>query len=123
MDFRRMTKSFNDAYRGVKYVYTHEQNFRVQIFLSVLVIFAMIFFNLTKGEIIVIVFLILLVLILELLNSAIEKFLDVLKPRMNLQVALVKDIMAAMVLLASLTAFFIGLIVFLPHILRVIKVQ
>lgn len=122
MDYKRLISSFKDAYRGVKYVYTHEQNFRIQIFISILIILLMLFFNLSKGEIVVILFLILLVLILELLNSAIEKFLDVIKPRMHLQVALVKDIMAAMVLLASISSLLIGLVVFLPHIIDLFKV-
>jgi len=94
----------------------------MQFFISVLVLALMFFLNLSKGEIIVILFLVLLVLILELLNSAIEKFLDVIKPRMDLQVALVKDIMAAMVLLASTAALLIGLVVFLPHVIDLFRV-
>ncbi|OGH83432.1 MAG: hypothetical protein A2469_01100 [Candidatus Magasanikbacteria bacterium RIFOXYC2_FULL_40_16] len=122
MDYKRIRQSFKDAYKGVKYVYKNEQNFRVQFFISVLVLALMFFLNLSKGEIIVILFLVLLVLILELLNSAIEKFLDVIKPRMDLQVALVKDIMAAMVLLASTAALLIGLVVFLPHVIDLFRV-
>ncbi len=121
MDFRRLTKSFKDAYNGMRYVYVNEQNFRIQLFASFLIILMMLIFDLSKGEVIVILFLVLLVLVLELLNSAIEKFLDVIKPRMHLQVALVKDIMAAMVLLASVSAVLIGLVVFLPHILALFK--
>ena len=122
MENRRLVKSFKHAYKGMKHVYQNEQNFRIQLFVSVLIVLMMIFLDLTKGEIIVILFLILLVLILELLNTAIEKFLDIIKPRMHLHVALVKDIMAAMVLLASVSAILIGTVVFLPHIVDLFKV-
>lgn len=70
---------------------------------------------------IVILLLVLSVLILELLNSALEKFLDILKPRLQLHVARVKDIMAAMVLLASIGALVIGGMIFLPYIIEIIR--
>ena len=117
MDFKRLKKSFKDAYRGMVFVYKHEQNFRVQIFFSILVFAAMFILGLAKGEKIVIALLVLLVLILEILNSVIEKFLDIIKPRMQMQVGIVKNIMASMVFLAVLFAFVIGLIIFTPYIL------
>ena len=117
MDFKRFKKSFKDAYRGIVFVYKNEQNFRLQIFFSILVFIAMSLLGLTKGEKIVVSMLILLVLILEILNSVIEKFLDIIKPRMQIQVGIVKNIMAAMVLLASLSAVLIGLVIFTPYIL------
>lgn len=117
MDFKRLKKSFKDAYKGIVFVYKNEQNFRVQIFFSAIVFIAMFLLNLSKGEKIVVAVLVLLVLILEILNSVIEKFLDIIKPRMQIQVGMVKNIMAAMVLLASLAAFLIGLVIFTPYVL------
>jgi diacylglycerol kinase len=116
MDFKRFKKSFLDAWHGVVFVYKNEQNFRIQVISGVLIIVLMLVLQLRKTEMVVILLLILLVLILELLNSALEKFLDILKPRLQLQVALIKDIMAAMVLLASIGALIIGGLIFLPYI-------
>ncbi|OGH59531.1 MAG: hypothetical protein A2725_01435 [Candidatus Magasanikbacteria bacterium RIFCSPHIGHO2_01_FULL_33_34] len=111
-----MLRSVKDAYSGIKHVYIHEQNFRIQIFVSFIIVIIMLLLHLTRGEMVVVLLLILLVLVLELLNTAIEKFLDIVKPRMHLHVAVVKDIMASMVLLASIFALFIGIIIFLPYI-------
>lgn len=119
MEIRRLQKSFSDAWHGVKYVYQHEQNFKIQLFLGAIVIALMLLLQLRKSEMVVILLLVLLVLILELLNSALEKFLDILKPRMHLQVALVKDIMAAMVLSASMGAILIGGLIFFPYIVTI----
>jgi diacylglycerol kinase len=116
MNYRRIIQSFKDAVRGIEIVYKNEQNFRLQVFLALVVVFLMLFFPLSKGERIVICFLIFLVLILELLNSAVERLVDLLKPRLSLQVEGVKDIMAAVVLIASLSSFIIGLIVFFPYL-------
>lgn len=116
MNFRRLQQSFSDAWRGISYVYKHEQNFKIQLFFGILIVVLMLVLQLRKSEVIVILLLILLVLILELLNSALEKFLDILKPRMHLQAALVKDIMAAMVLSASVGSILIGSMIFFPYI-------
>ena len=78
------------------------------------------FLGIIGYAVIAILLLIFLVMILELINSAVEKFADVLKPRLDLQVQTVKDIMAGMVLLASLGAILIGLVIFYPHLVEVI---
>jgi diacylglycerol kinase len=120
MDLKRLIKSFADAWRGIVYVYQHEQNFKIQLFTAVIIIFFMAVLKVRKNEMIVIFLLILLVLILELINSAMEKFLDILKPRLHFHVALVKDIMAAMVLLASAGTVAIGGYILLPYIFSII---
>lgn len=115
MNLARLIHSFQDAWKGVVFVFKNEQNFRIQIFVSLVVLLMANYFSLSKGELIVIVLLIFLVLILELLNSAVERLADVLKPRLSFQIKIVKDIMAAIVFMAALSSVIIGLIVFWPH--------
>jgi diacylglycerol kinase len=55
---------------------------------------------------------------MELLNTALEYFTDLLKPRLHHYVSLIKDIMAAAVLLTALGSAVIGLIIFLPHFIK-----
>lgn len=121
MSIKRLWQSFVEAGRGIKYVFIHEQNFRLQIFVTFFVLLAVWLFELSKAEMIVIFLLILLVLILELLNSAVERLSDVLKPRLSLQIGLVKEIMAGMVFLSSLGAVVIGMIIFWPHVVGLIE--
>ena len=116
MKISALIKSFKHAAKGVKYVFKHEQNFRIQVFAAILILLLAFIWKLTRAEIIVILLLIFLVLILELINSAFEKFADILKPRLDLQVGIVKDIMAGMVFCASLAAVIIGLVIFWPYI-------
>ena len=120
MNLFRMIQSFRDAAKGVAYVFVNEQNFRFQTFSSLVVVLVSWYVGLSKSEWVVILLLIFLVMILELINSAVEKFADVLKPRLDLQVQTVKEIMAGMVLLASLGAILIGLVIFYPHLVEVI---
>ena len=118
MSIRGLRKSLVDARKGICYVFKHEQNFRLQIYSAVLVLIAVWFFDLSKAEMIVILLLIILVLILELLNSAVEKMADVVKPRLSLQIHSVKDIMAGMVFLSSFGALIVGIIIFYPHVVE-----
>jgi len=121
MNIFRFWQSLRDASRGVDYVFHHEQNFRLQIFLALLTLLLTFFFNLRGYEIILIILLIVLVLILELLNSVLEKFIDLLKPRLDYQVKIIKDIAAGMVFISSIGALIIGVIIFWPHVIEFIK--
>jgi len=116
MNLNRFIQSFKDAVRGMVYVFKHEQNFRLQVIVAIMVLLGSWFFKMRKSEIIVIGLLVVLVLILELLNSAVEKLSDVLKPRLNWQIQVVKDVMAAVVFLASLGALIIGAVIFWPYV-------
>lgn len=121
MNIKRFFESFKYACRGIRHVFVNEQNFRVQLYVTVLVLAMVWFFQLRKSEMVVILLLILIVLILELLNGAVEKLSDVLKPRLHFQIEVVKDIMSAIVLVASLGSTLIGIIIFWPYIVQFIN--
>ncbi|MEK7213476.1 MAG: diacylglycerol kinase [Patescibacteria group bacterium] len=114
----RLIQSFNDAGRGLSHAFKHEQNFRLQIVASLVVLAATFVFPLKIWEIILIILLCVMVLTMELLNTALENFADLLKPRLHHYVYIIKDVMAAAVLLTSLGALIIGLIIFLPHLIN-----
>lgn len=110
------------AWRGLVYAYTREQNIRIQTFVALFVIAVGALVGLQRNEWVVIGLLISLVLILEILNSVLERFIDVVKPRYHEQVQIVKDMLAAMVFLAALTATIIGLIIFWPYFIELLAI-
>ena len=116
VNLKSLIKSFKYACQGIRYAFRHEQNFRLQAFAALVVIILMFVFWVTRNEAIVLLLLILLVLVLELINTTFEKVVDILKPRIYHYVEIIKDIMAAMVFLASLGALIIGLMIFWPYI-------
>lgn len=115
MSLGRLVRSFGDAWKGVKYVFKHEQNFRFQVAAALVVSVAGVALKLDRAEFVLVFFLIIAVLVLELINSAVEKFADLLKPRLFHQIEVIKDIMAAVVFLAAFGSLVIGLIIFWPH--------
>ena len=112
----RFIKSFKYALRGLKLVFKEEQSFRVQIFAALIIFCLAIYFNLRNSEIIVLVLVVGSVLVIEVLNSILERLVDALKPRIHPYVKVIKDMMAATVLLASITALIIGCLIFSEYI-------
>lgn len=115
---RSFITSVGYALKGIGYVLRNEQNFRMQILAAIVVGILAWYFPLSDAERILVLLLIMLILILELVNSAIEKMTDIVKPRLHQHVKIVKDIMAGTVLVASLGATILGLMIFLPHIIE-----
>ena len=73
------------------------------------------FFQISLSEWTTLILIIGLVFLMELINSAVERVTDVLKPRIDNYVKEIKDIMAAAVMLASIVSIIIGLIIFIPY--------
>lgn len=113
----QFVQSCKYAWRGLKYVYQSEQNFRIQTGVALIILGLVMYFPLDQWETVLLILLTIMVLIMELLNTALERFTDLLKPRLNYYVQTIKDIMAAAVLLTSLAASVTGFIILWPHFL------
>jgi diacylglycerol kinase len=116
LDFRQLKRSIHFAGSGLTRVFREEQNFRIQIFVAVLVICAMLFFDLAAVERGILTLAIAMVLVLELMNSIVERVVDLLKPRVHIHVKEVKDVMAGTVLVAAGAAVLVGVLIIWPHL-------
>lgn len=113
---RQVVKKFSFALDGLKAAYRLEQSFRIQLAVSVAIVFAGSVLGLTQIEWLFLITAIGVVLSLELLNTMIEKMLDLLHPARHDSVKLIKDVSAAAVLISSLAAAIVGLLVFTRHL-------
>lgn len=109
-------RRFSCAWNGMKAAYREEQSFRIQLMVVGVVSIAGLIVGLSQTEWLFIVTAIGAVLSLELLNTMVEKTLDLLHPMQHERVKFIKDVSAAAVLISSLAAAIIGLIIFIPHI-------
>jgi len=116
----RLAKSFRYALVGLKKVFIEEQNFQVHVLVTVVVVLLGWYFQISSWQWAILILLIAFVLILEIINSIIERLIDLLKPRIHEYVKDVKDMGAALVFIGALAALLIGLIIFLPYILSII---
>jgi diacylglycerol kinase (ATP) len=100
------------AAKGLSEIFNTQNNFRIQIFIGLLVLFISLFLNLTGIEFLWIAFAVMIVLLMESLNTVIEKIMDFINPEYNHIVGKIKDISAAIVLIAAVFSVVIGVIIF-----------
>lgn len=116
ISFRTFLKSIKHAWRGIGDVVRAEQSFRMQLFISIPVLILLMLLPLSMWENIVVILLLVSVLILEIMNSILERLVDAVHPRLHPTVREIKDMMAGAVLLAALTAGGIGSVIIIPHV-------
>lgn len=114
-NFRKIFKSFRHAFRGLKYVLKNEQNFQIEILIGVFVVVLMFILDIRDWQKVALLLVIFSVLVIELINTILERVVDILKPRVHPYAQLIKDVMAAAVLIASIAAVVTGIIIFYPY--------
>ncbi len=112
----RFARSFSYALKGILFAMRNERNFQIETVVGLFAIVLMLFLPLSGMERALVILSIVLVLTLELANTALERIIDILKPRVHPYARVIKDVMAGAVLLASLASLAIGAAVFLPYI-------
>lgn len=111
--FQRLATAFG----GIGKALLHEKNFRLQSVIGLMVVVGSLWFGLDRIENSIIILAIAIVLALELLNSQIEKFLDIIEPNHHHKVKIIKDFSAGAVLISAIVSMVIGLLIFWPHVL------
>lgn len=112
--------SFRHALRGLRTA-AKESNFKIMIAFGLSAGWLTFWLPLQKWEQVVVFFLIGSVITFELINSQVERVLDLIQPQYNEQVKNIKDIFAGAVLVISITSLIVGVLIFLPYLLEVIN--
>ncbi len=114
--------ALKNAFNGIKFVLKNERNFKVQVFLAIVAIFISGFLKINLIEWAIIVLTIFIVFLTEIFNTAIENVTDMITLEYNEKAKIVKDISAGAVVLTSIASIIIGGLIFLPKILKIIKI-
>ena len=108
--------TFKNARKGFRLVLKSEKNIRVHIIIAFFVILLAYILNFTPVEFCIALFAIALVIVSEMLNTAIEFTLDsIYHNRYSRMVGMAKDISAGAVMFASVIAVIIGVVLFGKH--------
>jgi diacylglycerol kinase (ATP) len=114
--------SFQYAGAGIKYAFLTQRNFRIQVILGTLAISLSLFFQITHTEIAIIMVMSALVLVLELLNTALESVVDLTVKQSYHELAkIAKDCAAGAVLVSALTSLAIASLILFPPIFNFIQ--
>jgi diacylglycerol kinase len=112
--FRSRIQSFRYAFEGWWYVLRTQQNAWIHALASVLVLLVSAWLKLSRFEWVLIIIAIAIVWIAEFINTAIETVVDLVTENHHPLAKASKDVGAAAVLIAALTAILIGLIILGP---------
>lgn len=118
-DITRIIRSVRIGLIGLKHAYRIDKSFRMEIHygLPIYVGLGWVLAPFTSTELSLFVFSYLLILMIELVNTAFEKMLDKVHPEEHELIGKSKDIASAAVLVAFLFALFVVVLLFYTHII------
>ncbi|NLY88276.1 MAG: phosphatase PAP2 family protein [Firmicutes bacterium] len=115
MKNRNLLERFNRAASGVIYCLRTQRNFRIHVFATAAILLLSLWFRISKGEFLLVLTAIFLVLITEMINTAVEVTIDLITDRYHPLAAAAKNLAAGAVILAAVYAVITGYIVFFPR--------
>lgn len=117
---RRLIHSFGFAFEGVRHALQYDQNLRIHFIAAFFVMAASLFFKVTPFEMGILGVMIVLVIVTEMINTAIENMVDLISKEYHLEAKIAKDVAAGMVLVTVVGSVIVGILIFTPYLLRLI---
>ena len=125
MEKKWKNKNFLEALinsiKGIGFTIKTELNIKIQLVFMCLVIIAGFVFKISLMEWGLLVLTIFVVLFAEMTNTAVENTVDLVTEEYNEKAKVAKDVASGAVLLTAIMSVVIGLIIFIPKILLMIR--
>ena len=115
---KALIKSFQHAFCGILTSFVIGRNIKVHYIAALAAILGGLYFGISKVEFLFILLVSTQVICLEMVNTAIERTVDLVTAEYHLYAKIAKDIAAGAVLVAAIFATIIGGIIFLPYIFK-----
>ena len=109
-------KSFRYAWKGITAFIIHEHNATLHLMGTIAVIILATILHVSKTEWLALVFAMGFVWVAEMFNTCVERVMDFISIKPHEDIKYIKDLAAAAVLVAAITAAIVGCIVFIPKI-------
>ncbi|MBE3579762.1 MAG: diacylglycerol kinase [Caldanaerobacter subterraneus] len=116
MKSRNLIDSFNYAIEGILNVFKTQRNMKIHFAIAIAVLFFCLFLDLTRVEFVIILFTISLVLIAEMINTAIETTIDMLVKNYNPMAKIAKNVAAGAVLIAAVNSVLVAYLIFFDRV-------
>lgn len=114
-------KAMKNSINGILYTLKKERNIKIQIIISILVIIFGFLFKLNLTEWLILTITIFIVIIAELVNTAVEVTVDLITEEYNEKAKIAKDISAGAVLMSAINSIIVGIIIFCPKLIFYIR--
>ena len=118
---RTFLDSVKNCLDGISYTITHENNFKREMVIGILTVILSLVLKISILEWVIVILLINFVLVCELINTSLEKAVDLYTKEFNETAKIVKDVAGASVFVMCIFSAIIGMIIFLPKIIAVVS--
>lgn len=116
--FHGFWESMDFAVKGMGYLFLYHRNMRIIFMLGIAAFLLGVHFRLRAMELVALCFTITLVFIAEIFNTSVEMTMNMLTNKYRTRIKLIKDIAAAVVLIACLNAITVGYILFAKRLAK-----
>lgn len=117
----KLIHSFKYAFRGIYSAFKSERNMKIHLTILSFVLLFGILLKISMIEWIICIFCVALVIGSEMFNTSIETVVDLVTQEQNELAKLSKDIAAGAVLVSAIASSLIGLCIFLPKFIAILK--
>jgi len=115
---KKFIYSVQFAWQGILKFFTNDRNGKIQTVIAITAITLGFILSISSFQWLLVLFCIGLVISLEMINTAIEKFCDMVTTDFHPGIKIIKDVAAGAVLVASIFSLLIGLIIFIPALVN-----
>lgn len=119
--FKRIILSIKHSIDGICYIYNNERSMILHVFVSIVTISLGIIFRINLKEWGLLIIALLLILSMELLNTAIERTVDLVTKKVNPLAKIAKDCGSAASFVMCFISLIIFLFIFIPYVTRIIN--
>lgn len=114
---KKHTISFKNAFNGLVWSLKTQPNYRIHLSLSLIALVLGFWLKISYIEFIIIIFLIMVGLVIETVNTAIESTTDAIDTKIREDIRISKDVSAAAMLIYAIGATIIALMIFVSKII------
>lgn len=109
-------EAWENAFNGIIYAVTTQGNIKKQLVIAVIVMIISLFFNLSRAEFLCLMFTVILIIIAEMINTAIETVVDLYTDLYHPKAKIAKDVGAGAVVIAAINALIVAYFLFFDKI-------
>lgn len=121
MSLNRFIESLNNAIEGIITAAKTQRHLRYHFYTAISVLIFSFILGVNKTDFLFISITVIVVLLAEMLNTAIEFVVDILSPEKSERARIVKDIAAGSVLITAFGAIVLGFFILFPYLTKAIK--
>lgn len=121
MLLRKFIESTNNAIEGIIHTAKTQRHLRYHLYAAASVLIITYILGIDRTDFLIISIAVILVLLSEIMNTAVEYVVDLLSPGYSEQARIAKDISAGAVFITAFGAVVVGYIIFFPYLEKIFK--